>query len=68
MKEPFFLTVGDKGTPLWGRLLAHMEGRRNYLRVKNDNPLNEQETATLRGQIQELNALINLNKDKPLID
>lgn len=62
------ITQGDKSSPTWGKLKAHLMERRDKLRAKNDNDLNEYDTAKLRGQIAEVTALINMDKDRPVID
>ena len=69
MADPvtFALTEGEKHHPLWVRLRAHFTDRLAQARVRNDRPdLREWETATLRGQIKELKAIIALGDDRPL--
>lgn len=68
MPEPieFALTEGERHHQLWQRLSAHFEARLRELRGKNDGPLNEIETATLRGQINLLKAIIRLGDEPPM--
>ena len=61
----FALTDGERHHPLWTRLSAHLTERLRELRGRNDGPLNELETATLRGQINCLKGLIALGDDPP---
>ena len=61
----FTLTDGERRHPLWGRLSAYLELRLRDLRGRNDGPLNELETATLRGQINCLKGLSALGDDPP---
>ena len=61
----FALTDGERHHPLWTRLSAHLTERLRELRGRNDGPLNELETATLRGQINCLKGIIALGDDPP---
>ena len=62
----FALTDGERHHPLWTRHSAHLTERLRELRGRNDGPLNELETATLRGQINCLKGLIALGDDPPI--
>ena len=62
----FALTDGERHHPFWTRLSAHLTERLRELRGRNDGPLNELETATLRGQINCLKGLIALGDDPPI--
>lgn len=62
------LTPGEKLTPLWLKLEAYLSNRLQALRERNDSPKSEHETATLRGQIGEVKALLALGKDAPIIE
>lgn len=63
MNEPaFFLSAGERNSAVWLKLLEHMKEKLAIARSKNDGPLDEVATATLRGQIATLKALIDLNK------
>lgn len=67
--QAFELTPGERISPLWQRLHAHLEARLIALRTKNDNPLQtEQQTAALRGEISCLKHLISLNEESPIVD
>lgn len=61
----FELSDGEKMHPLWVRLKAHLETQLQSLRERNDRPQTEFETATLRGHIKCLRALIALGDDRP---
>ena len=62
------LTDGDKLTPTWAKLEEHLKDRLAMLRAKNDAPMSEAETATLRGRIAEVKALLSLGDERPVID
>jgi hypothetical protein len=62
----FELTQHDKAQGLWLRLCAHFEGRLAEARMRNDKPLSKLETASLRGEIRCLKALIRLGEDRPM--
>lgn len=61
----FILTDGERRHPLWLRLKAHFEEKMLEARGKNDGPLSEADTATLRGQIKCLKGLIALGDEMP---
>lgn len=69
MSDPvpaFELSDGEKLNPLWVRLKAHFETRLQSLRIRNDSAkLTEAETASIRGHIQCLKAVIALGDDRP---
>jgi len=62
------LSSGEREHPLWRKLAAHMNERLVMLRAKNDGPLDEMQTATMRGQIKELKALMSLGTAAPVSD
>ena len=62
--EPFYLSRGDRQTGLWLRLRDHLETKLASLRGRNDGPLNERETATLRGHIECLKGIIALGTEE----
>lgn len=66
--ESFELTNGEKLSPVWLRLKAHLEEELQLCRLKNDHPRKEDETAALRGDIRRLKALIALGDDRPLTE
>ncbi len=67
-KVDFFLTPGDKISPTWRKLVEHLETKLKDARGRNDSPtLDQFQTATLRGQIQTLKAIIALGDTSPVI-
>jgi hypothetical protein len=67
-EPPFELTAGEKLSPLWLRLKAHLEEQLRMQRARNDHNSNEQETALTRGDIRRLKATIALGDDRPLTE
>jgi hypothetical protein len=66
--EPdFALTAGEINSPLWRRLTEHFETQLKNLRGRNDGPLDPEQTAMIRGQIQTLKGLIALGEYEPPI-
>jgi len=63
--HPFMLSESDKRNPLWLRLSDHLRKRLADLRGRNDGPLDEMQTAALRGQIQSLKGLLALAEMPP---
>jgi len=63
--DRFELSQGEKMHPLWYRLKAQLEKDLQALRERNDRPQDEMETATLRGHIKALRAIIALGDDRP---
>ena len=63
----FSLTDGERSHPLWAKLDAHLQARMAILRAKNDGPLDPLLTATIRGQITEVKALLSYGT-APLLD
>lgn len=61
----FTLSDADRRNPLWLRLREYLETELKNKRGKNDGPLDPLETATIRGHIQFLKAIISLG-DEPL--
>lgn len=64
---PQVLSDDDIASPLWKKIQTHLDERLATLREKNDKPLDERETARLRGQIEEVKALRNLNSRSPIV-
>ena len=64
MSERFTPTDHERNTVLWTRLMDHLTTRLETLRRQNDGALDETQTAALRGRIQEIKALMAL--DKPI--
>jgi len=63
----YILTDGERHHPLWLKLEAHLQARVAILRAKNDGPLDALQTATIRGQITEVKALLSYGA-APLLD
>lgn len=61
-KLPLALTLEERRSPLWRKLLAHFEEQLDTLRQQNDADLGENVTARLRGRIQQVKVFIDLNK------
>jgi hypothetical protein len=68
LDNSFALTDGERHHPLWIRLSAHLSEKLTHLRARNDGPLTEQETATLRGEINCLKRVIALGAEPPRLD
>lgn len=63
--EPFSLSESEKRHPLWIKLANHLKAKLSELRSRNDGPLDADETAKLRGQIQCLRGLLALGDEPP---
>ena len=63
----YILTDVERHHPLWLKLEAHLQARVAILRAKNDGPLDALQTATIRGQITEVKALLSYGA-APLLD
>ena len=62
----FYLTTDERNSGTWQSLKAHFERMLAKKRIDNDNPkLTDVETATLRGHIDCLKAMIALGKTPP---
>jgi len=71
MTDPviFRLNLGERHSPLWGRLREHFLEMLGTRRLRNDAPLDVMETARLRGEIGVLKEILDLDKDRtPPID
>jgi hypothetical protein len=64
-EPPFALTEGERHHPLWLRLSAHLTEKLARLRSRNDGALSEQETATIRGEINCVKRFIALGDEPP---
>ena len=65
MADPkFFLTVEERQSATWRRLLSELRRRRDELRRKNDHPADQATTANTRGQIAELTRMIALDESE----
>ena len=64
--EPKFKpTKTERMSPLWGALMKHLETRLATLRNQNDGDLDPVDTSKQRGRIQEIKALLSLDRDEP---
>lgn len=62
------LSSGDKTSPTWLKLAAHLNEELRVARIKNDNEkLTEQQTAALRGRIATLKSILRLGDISPVI-
>ena len=57
----FRLSDADKTTGVWLRLKTHLTDRLALLRLRNDGPLSEIETAATRGEIKAIRQIIALD-------
>ncbi len=55
--------IRDKASLEWRAVKEHCDKRLQEMREENDHPLPEVETATLRGQIQFANEILDLGVD-----
>lgn len=61
-----FLTDDERNSPVWQSVQAHLERMLAKKRIENDNPkLTDVETATLRGHIECLIAMLALGRKPP---
>ena len=67
-EEVFALSIGDRQSAVWRKILAHLNEKLANARAKNDGDLDEVTTAKVRGQIGILKALIALDKDIAVIE
>ena len=61
------LTPGEVQTVVWLKIQAHFQDRLASMRKRNDNPLSELETATLRGRIAEIKEILSLAEPPPVV-
>ncbi len=62
----FFLSKEERESPVWQSLKARLEKKLTSLREKNDDQkLTDMQTATLRGHIDCLKAVIALGNEPP---
>lgn len=54
----------DRLNPVWVRLKQHYEARLQALRVQNDRPMDEGKRNIQIGRIQEVLALLDLDKEE----
>lgn len=63
-EPPFYLTEGEKLSPVWQKLVTYFEDRLLKLQIANSGDLNEIDTAKTRGKIAEVKMLLALNRDR----
>lgn len=61
------LTNGEKLSPLWKKLHEFLEDRKESARKRLEQDVPLDQTNIMRGRIQEINAMLSLNDDKPVI-
>ena len=62
----FYLTDEERTSATWKSVQAHLERMLAKKRIENDNPkLTDVETATLRGHVQALKAILALGTKPP---
>lgn len=66
--ERIILSKMDKQSATWQTIMQYLEQRLAKLRAMNDIIMPEQNTATIRGQIAEVKAMMNLDKDEPIVE
>lgn len=59
------LTDEERNSALWQKILAYQNGRLDTLRRSNDNPMDAEKTAAVRGRIAEVKDFIGEIKEKP---
>lgn len=64
-QKPFELYAEDKISSTWNRLQGYLTNRLYELRMQNDRPMDDKDTANLRGRIAEIKSLLSLGEDKP---
>lgn len=68
IRQDIVLSIEEKLTPVWRKIVKHYEHRLDELRQQNDSDFNELTTAKLRGRIIEVKVLLALNNDPPNFD
>jgi len=62
-QPPFVLTHDERLSPLWRKLVKHMDGKLADLRASNDGDHDALATAKLRGRIAVLKELLALDAE-----
>ena len=68
MTQPLVLTIEDKMTPLWKKLMVHWQDRMELLRNQNDGDQSDIQTAKLRGRIAEVRTALALDRERQDIE
>lgn len=61
------LSEAERQSPAWHSMKAKFQARLEKLRQRNDKPMTELETATLRGHIECLKAVLALDAVPPKV-
>ena len=61
------ITPSDRDSPVWRALMTYLGERVEALRRQNDTDHTPEQTSKLRGQILELNTLLKLDKERPIV-
>ena len=61
------MSLQERDSPVFRKLVKHYQERLNELRVQNDKPMTLEQTAHIRGQIAEAKQFLMLDKDQPVI-
>jgi hypothetical protein len=64
MEGDVALSEGDRGSAVWLRIKAILITRLEECRIENDKPLNEVETARLRGKIEAVQEFLWIGEDQ----
>ena len=67
MIEKIEINEVDKLTSLWQKLNTHFDQRLATLRLQNDKPQSEDQTAAIRGRIAEIKSFYELTKEYPQV-
>jgi hypothetical protein len=62
------LTKGDFTTETWHRMRRHLQTKLEELRLRNDHPQPDEDTARLRGQILMVKELLALDSPAPVVE
>lgn len=66
MELPFRLNAADAQGETWQKLKRHLEAELAKRRQENDKDLDAEQTAKLRGRINELKRILTLDKPLPI--
>ncbi len=57
----------ERSSAVWKKVTEHCELRLSHLRLMNDGNLTLEQTQKVRGQIEEVKAILSLGTDRPVI-
>lgn len=66
LSSRLILSQGEKASPLWKRIEAHLTDRLTQLRLHNDAPMPEMERCIHIGRIGEVKQLLKVADETPL--